>query len=230
LKLRTLATTALIGSTIGLLAASPASAALSGSVTLGATTVAPGGSTSVTVSVTETIPVLGGTQVITTITAGAGATGTVQFSTLSGASNLNCVPPDPTESDCLWTVGSTSGGATLTASASASAAGSFQITTVVIGDDPSTPAPDIVTRTVGTATLTVQAPPPSTTTAPSTTAAPTTGAPTTAAPATTTATASGGRTLPTVGTSGLSWAIVVVAMMVLMGGGVAVRLARRSET
>jgi hypothetical protein len=229
LKLRTLATTALIGSTIGLLAASPASAALSGSVTLGATTVAPGGSTSVTVSVTETIPVLGGTQVITTITAGAGATGTVQFSTLSGASNLNCVPPDPTESACLWTVGSTSGGVTLTASASASAAGSFQITTVVIGDDPSTPAPDIVTRTVGTATLTVQAPPPSTTT-PSTTAAPTTAAPTTAAPATTTATASGGRTLPTVGTSGLSWAIVVVAMMALMGGGVAVRLARRSET
>lgn len=215
----------------------PASAAVTGTLSLGATTIAPGGSTSINATFDEDAVggVLGGTVVNIVVTPGAGATGTV---TLTAAAP--CDDSAGTQVDCLWPTGTSNYAATVTATASADAGGPFLVTTSVTGANADTPNDTtIVTRPVaGPQTLTVSIPPTTTSTTttttivPSTTTAGSTVAPTTAAP-TVPSGGAGGAGGAGGGTGGLpvtggetEW-LALVGLLILAAGGTLIGITRR---
>ncbi len=131
-------------------------AAVTGTLTVSAPSVYPGGSTAVDATFSEDASggVLGGTIVSVVVAPGSGATGTVSLST----ADVTCVPASGPQVDCLWSNGTAAKSIALTATASADARGTFDITTQVEGDDPDTPGNDIVVRQIAAATLVVDDP------------------------------------------------------------------------
>jgi hypothetical protein len=208
----TIVKSVLAGTVFTLVSAASVSAALSGSVALGATTVAPGGATSVTVAAEETTALAGDIILILEVAPSGGATGSVSITlgTPSGALGV-CDQETATRISCLWRDNQqvTTAGLTAMATASGDAAGSFVITSTISGIDPDNPnGGAIVDRAAGQATLLVQTPT-------STTVAPTT-----------TVTGSSGA-LPDAGASNAAL-LAALAAIVLAGGVATVLLARRS--
>jgi LPXTG-motif cell wall-anchored protein len=200
------------GVAIGIALALTASAAVTGGLALGVTTVDPSGSTSVDTTFAEDNGggVLGGTIVSIIVTPVVGATGSVNLDT----ADFTCVPNTGIQVDCLWTTGSAAKAVSLTATASADASGTFDITTEVTGDDPDTPSNELVTRQVASASLAIT-PPPTTTTLGTTTT--TVGATTTSIVPTTTTTS---EQLPLTGPPPTYLAFIAGAIVVLGLGGV----------
>jgi len=139
-----------------LVSAASAFAAVTGTATVGAPSVYPGGSTTVDATFSEDASggAAFGTIVSVIVAPGSGATGTVSLST----SDVTCVPANGPQVDCLWSSGTAAKSVALTATASADARGTFDITTQVEGDDPDTPGNEIVVRQIASATLVVDDP------------------------------------------------------------------------
>lgn len=138
------------------LSAAAALAAATGTLTLGASSILPGASTTVDATFSEDASggVLGGTIVSVIVTPQAGATGAVTLAT----TDVSCVPASGPQVDCLWSAGTSSKSVALSATASAGARGTFDVTTQVEGDDPDTPGNEIVIRQVQSATITIADP------------------------------------------------------------------------
>ena len=131
-------------------------AAVTGTLTLGASSILPGASTTVDATFDEDASggVNGGTIVSVIVAPQTGATGTVTLAT----SDVSCVPASGPRVDCLWSSGTSSKSVALSATASSDARGAFNITTQVEGDDPDTPTNEIVIRQVQAATIDIADP------------------------------------------------------------------------